>query len=447
MAHSKVTPALEDDDDRIVKLKLSYPPKFRRTGGIFTKGPLSEVKRFTPGSNFFNSRGTLQADYPRYRIIQGKARQEKSRTQAFASVPAPESPPLRRSSREGNKNKPFSLPPRVFIRSGPTRPAVASDAFQELRAANRYEIGIFKNSKRPRNWPKDLEWPQDPTSIPTGEQRCDYCPKLFCTCIVDLMEGTRHLKVEPCGEKGRGLVAVATGEKYWKMTSKGVAFNKEGKVRVFEKNLILEQLKGLLVPDDKKYNDGWSSEIRREDLDKTPVSGRIYCRKEGNLMGLINHSCEPNCELFGSRFSGSYIQSIKTLRDIYDGEELTISYGRSYFTKKNPCKCDSKICIWRKQDAEDVGKSVSYKAGQKSNAMIDEPAPRKGGTRARVEGMRRLGEEFISASVGQKRKATEDEHTRGKGEKRTRVEAQLTPLGVSKGPSVGNRRSAKSYIS
>ena len=62
-----------------------------------------------------------------------------------------------------------------------------------------------------------------------------------------------------------------------------------------------------------------------------------------NIARLINHSCEPNCEVAGSGLK-VWIYAIK---DIKKNEELSYDYGFSYDKdyKKFPCRCGSKNCV------------------------------------------------------------------------------------------------------
>ena len=61
-----------------------------------------------------------------------------------------------------------------------------------------------------------------------------------------------------------------------------------------------------------------------------------------NTARLINHSCDPNCEVEGKGLK-LWISSIK---DIKKNEELTYDYGFSFDEnyKDFPCKCGSKNC-------------------------------------------------------------------------------------------------------
>jgi len=64
---------------------------------------------------------------------------------------------------------------------------------------------------------------------------------------------------------------------------------------------------------------------------------------EYNTARLINHSCQPNCEVAGKGLK----LWIFALRDIKKGEELSYDYGFGYDEnyKDFPCKCGSKNCV------------------------------------------------------------------------------------------------------
>ena len=61
-----------------------------------------------------------------------------------------------------------------------------------------------------------------------------------------------------------------------------------------------------------------------------------------NTARLINHSCNPNCEVAGTGLK----VWVYAIRDIKKGEELTCDYGFGYDSdyKQFPCKCKSKNC-------------------------------------------------------------------------------------------------------
>ena len=62
-----------------------------------------------------------------------------------------------------------------------------------------------------------------------------------------------------------------------------------------------------------------------------------------NTARLINHSCDPNCEVDGTGLK-LWIYSIK---DIKKNDELTYDYGFSFDKdyKDFPCRCGAKKCV------------------------------------------------------------------------------------------------------
>ena len=61
-----------------------------------------------------------------------------------------------------------------------------------------------------------------------------------------------------------------------------------------------------------------------------------------NTARLINHSCEPNCEVFGEGLK----VWVFAMKNIKKGEELSYDYGFSFDQdyKNYPCNCGSKNC-------------------------------------------------------------------------------------------------------
>mgnify|MGYP001498048583 FL=1 len=84
-----------------------------------------------------------------------------------------------------------------------------------------------------------------------------------------------------------------------------------------------------------------------------------------NTARLINHSCNPNCEVEGKGLK----LWIKSIREIEKDEELTYDYGFSYDQdyKQFPCKCGSKNCCgyivregsrWRIKKSKETNKQL-----------------------------------------------------------------------------------------
>jgi len=62
-----------------------------------------------------------------------------------------------------------------------------------------------------------------------------------------------------------------------------------------------------------------------------------------NIARLINHSCEPNCEVTGSGLK----VWVYAMKDIQENEELSYDYGFSFDKdyQQFPCKCGSRKCV------------------------------------------------------------------------------------------------------
>lgn len=66
---------------------------------------------------------------------------------------------------------------------------------------------------------------------------------------------------------------------------------------------------------------------------------------KGNLARFINHSCDPNCETQKWHVLGEVCVGIFTLKDVYEGEELTFNYGFDIMkTTFQKCLCKAKNC-------------------------------------------------------------------------------------------------------
>ncbi len=82
-----------------------------------------------------------------------------------------------------------------------------------------------------------------------------------------------------------------------------------------------------------------------------------------NTARLINHSCNPNCEVFGTGLK----VWVYAIRDIKKSEELTYDYGFGFDEgyKDFPCKCRSKNCVGyivRSESRWRIKKAKSYKS-------------------------------------------------------------------------------------
>lgn len=66
--------------------------------------------------------------------------------------------------------------------------------------------------------------------------------------------------------------------------------------------------------------------------------------RSGSVARLINHSCEPNCEMQKWWVNGQYRVGVFALRDIKPGEELTYNYKFHAFDTPQKCLCGTPSC-------------------------------------------------------------------------------------------------------
>ena len=174
---------------------------------------------------------------------------------------------------------------------------------------------------KPGGWPVEWPWPADPTSLPDiHERQCDFCLGTACTCNIIIDKARPRIK--EYGLKGRGLQAIAS---------------KAGQV-AYKQGEIIGQLTGKIVPSNS-YSDGWSLELVRADISEEPVVCQIHCADTGNYFRLMNHSCKAAARFRGMRVSGKYRVMVEAVRDIRDGEEITVFYGKDYLAGRK-CLCE-----------------------------------------------------------------------------------------------------------
>ena len=82
-----------------------------------------------------------------------------------------------------------------------------------------------------------------------------------------------------------------------------------------------------------------------------------------NTARLINHSCNPNCEVLGTGLK----VWVYAMKDIKKGDELSYDYGFSFNEdfKNYPCKCRAKNCVGyivRSESRWRIKKSKDYKS-------------------------------------------------------------------------------------
>ena len=120
--------------------------------------------------------------------------------------------------------------------------------------------------------------------------------------------------------------------------------NRKGLVATknIKKNTNIIEYKGRLISKkESEFNDKFDNDkhIYLFNINKRYDLDGDY---KYNTARLINHSCEPNCEVIGKGLR----LWISAITDIKKGDELTYDYGFSYDCnyKDYICKCGSESC-------------------------------------------------------------------------------------------------------
>jgi hypothetical protein len=75
-------------------------------------------------------------------------------------------------------------------------------------------------------------------------------------------------------------------------------------------------------------------------ISELDVDCYIDASVDGNNTQFINHSCEPNADVFV--FEGSLI--VFALHEIMPGEEITVDYLNSFAEDRTVCRCRAASC-------------------------------------------------------------------------------------------------------
>lgn len=174
---------------------------------------------------------------------------------------------------------------------------------------NVYHPERYPQWARPAGWPS---WPADPTEA-TG---CDFCGETepTCICATQIFPPVTP-RIKRYNTKGLGLQAVSL--------SPGQTAYKRGD--------WIGQLTGELVPGNSDEDAKWLADFIRTDTEPSVSVCKLYCGRRGNCFRLLNHSCRPSAKLLPLKVSGRWILGIKAEKDIADGSEITVSYGKGFF--------------------------------------------------------------------------------------------------------------------
>ncbi|KAL1860099.1 hypothetical protein Plec18167_004204 [Paecilomyces lecythidis] len=216
---------------------------------------------------------------------------------------------------------------------------VACPTYEDKLQEN-IEQSIFRSS----DWPLSR---RDPTMRVPADGECDLCfSKNICDCTVPSLAGDLVELVEYRG-KGVGVRALAN----------------------FKSDDILGLYLGELRPREYKGDPIYS--LLQQPKMRFPGREAIISSKQyGNWTRFINHSCDP-CTMFRRRTVGDRIYTtIEAVRDISIFEEITVDYGKGYFTaNKMLCLCRTAACRYNNQ----TGSADQPPAGSHKDMDIYKP--------------------------------------------------------------------------
>lgn len=194
-------------------------------------------------------------------------------------------------------------------------------AFYDLAECT-YDPGKFVNTPAPDGW--HGEWPTNPM---VGDG-CWECNEPGCCCHENLSSARipRNLRIRSGGSKWHGIFVQAPA----------------GKV-AFKRHDILGELTGELEPPGT-FNMASRCEmvfdVEREDLAATGVVCQIYSGNQGNWTRKVKHFCrDPSAYFEGRLLSGKYRILLRAMRDLVNGEEVTVGHKKD--AQHPNCSCDS----------------------------------------------------------------------------------------------------------
>ncbi|KAK3377669.1 hypothetical protein B0H63DRAFT_477671 [Podospora didyma] len=198
------------------------------------------------------------------------------------------------------------------IHEAPTTPLSEDDMLSHLQPCQPITENVHNPAKypewpRPSSWPEEWDWPANPLEGATG---CDRCKEMACDCF------SQQFEFRPCikryGVKGLGLQATARSH---------------GQI-AYRRGAVIGYLFGEIVPAGTYTNDRWALDFVRSDVDDEEPVCQLYCGLESNSFRLLNHDCSP---------VACFIE--RKVSDIYDGMEITVSYGKDFFG--DGCSCET----------------------------------------------------------------------------------------------------------
>lgn len=202
-------------------------------------------------------------------------------------------------------------------------------------ANNQFDHADFESNNRPNGWPREMNYPGDPTDLLFKKlgRACSLCSQNDCKCDPD----THPTIIRPLVElieydgKGVGIRALQPIPKYLPLGEYVGEIHHPRSKKDREGTYAL----GIQGPPPSNSSSKGSYE----------TVGIINARYYGNWTRYINHSCDPNTEFTTMLIGRKQRAIIKTVKDVAMFEELTIHYGDDYWVHRNfLCRCGSPSC-------------------------------------------------------------------------------------------------------
>ena len=189
---------------------------------------------------------------------------------------------------------------------------------------NLYYRRNFIGSKMPETWPAGRAYPSNPTTRLLAEGPCSSCfANLPCHCDPAI-----------CAIVTRPLVEVRD------YGIKGVGIRALQRIR---KGDILGEYVGLLLPAGDNSDPVYAFDFARSGHSPDEVQAVISAKDYGNWTRFLNHSCRPSTRFNRMIIGRRHRIMVQAERDIEMFEEITVGYGRGYWTTRH-CLCGEDNC-------------------------------------------------------------------------------------------------------
>jgi len=184
---------------------------------------------------------------------------------------------------------------------------------------NIYNAGLFESASRPRAWPQGWAFPQDPTIRRPLDGPCHICHaprECNCRMETDILNPLVEITTYPGRGNGiRALQYIPAGE-------------------------IIGEYVGEIYPLESGSDPTYSLEFSGA----LGAIAQIQCRHFGNWTRYMNHSCNPTAYFYNYTIGDRVRMCIRTQRETKIFEEVTVHYGRGYWTEAMFCRCGEPNC-------------------------------------------------------------------------------------------------------